>query len=55
MEKSVDKLARVSRGISGAKKEKQTALQSIVKSGKGVTVVGKQAKGLTSAKKCQKV
>ncbi|KIM48170.1 hypothetical protein M413DRAFT_439891 [Hebeloma cylindrosporum] len=40
LEKSVDKFAK-SRGISGAKKEKQAALESIVKHGKGVTVVGK--------------
>lgn len=55
LEKSVDKVAKVSRGISGAKKEKQTALQNIVKTGKGVTVVGKQASSLTSTKKRQKV
>ncbi|KXN89991.1 U3 small nucleolar ribonucleoprotein mpp10 [Leucoagaricus sp. SymC.cos] len=51
LEKNVDKVAKVSKGISRVKKEKQTALQNIVKSGKGVTVVGKQAKGLGPAKK----
>ena len=43
LEKSVDKFAK-SRGISSAKKQKRAALESIVKHGKGVTVVGKSAK-----------
>ncbi|KDR85024.1 hypothetical protein GALMADRAFT_53435 [Galerina marginata CBS 339.88] len=41
LEKSVDKFAK-SKGIGGIKKQKQAALASIVKHGKGVTVVGKQ-------------
>uniref|UniRef100_A0A8H7Y8E6 U3 small nucleolar ribonucleoprotein protein MPP10 n=1 Tax=Psilocybe cubensis TaxID=181762 RepID=A0A8H7Y8E6_PSICU len=47
LEKSVDKLAK-SRGIGGVKKQKQAALESVVKHGKGVTVIGK--KGITSSK-----
>jgi U3 small nucleolar RNA-associated protein MPP10 len=54
LEKGTDKVAKMSGGISGVKKEKQAALQNIVKSGKGVTVVGKQAKGLPSTKKRNK-
>jgi Mpp10 protein. len=45
--KTVDKVAKM-RGISGVKKQKQAALESIVKHGKGVTVVGKAAKDLKS-------
>jgi U3 small nucleolar RNA-associated protein MPP10 len=51
LEKSVDKFAK-SRGISGAKKEKRAALESIVKHGKGVTVVGKSV--MTSKDKRKK-
>lgn len=54
LEKSVDKITRATKSTSGVKKEKKAALQSIVKAGKGVTVVGKQAKGLTPSKKRQK-
>ncbi|KAH9946645.1 Mpp10 protein [Amylocystis lapponica] len=43
LEKSVDKLARSTRA-GGIKKQKEAALKSIVKSGKGVTVVGKKSK-----------
>jgi U3 small nucleolar RNA-associated protein MPP10 len=41
LEKSVDKYAKV-RGIRGVKKQKEEALKSIVKTGKGVTVLGKK-------------
>ncbi|KAM6498141.1 U3 small nucleolar ribonucleoprotein complex, subunit Mpp10 [Amanita muscaria] len=42
LEKSVDKFAK----MKNAKKQKQAALESVVKVGKGVTVVGKQNKDL---------
>ncbi|RDB28966.1 U3 small nucleolar ribonucleoprotein mpp10 [Hypsizygus marmoreus] len=42
---SVDKYAKV-RGIGGVKKQKQAALESVVKSGTGVTIVGKKGKEL---------
>jgi len=51
LERDFGKKMEVFRGVSGVKKEKQIALQNIVKTGKGVTVVGK---GLASAKKRQK-
>ncbi|KAJ7103497.1 U3 small nucleolar ribonucleoprotein complex, subunit Mpp10 [Mycena belliarum] len=41
---SVDKYAKL-KGIGGIKKQKQAALASVVKTGKGVTVVGKQKLG----------
>ncbi|KAG5648018.1 hypothetical protein DXG03_007052 [Asterophora parasitica] len=40
LEKDVDKYARA-RGIGGVKKQKRAALESVIKSGKGVTIVGK--------------
>jgi len=40
LEKSVDKYAKV----KGVKQQKEAALKSLVKSGKGVTVVGKETK-----------
>lgn len=48
LDKTVDKTARA-RSIGGVKKQKQVALASIVKNGKGVTVVGKSAKDLKGA------
>lgn len=51
LEKSADKIARASKRISDVKKEKQAALENIVKVGKGVTVVGKQAKNLKKRQK----
>src|SRR5438128_1511445 len=48
LNKSVDKLAKVR---VGARKEKQKALESVVKSGKGVTVVGKERKDLVKKKR----
>ncbi|KIJ68411.1 hypothetical protein HYDPIDRAFT_82734 [Hydnomerulius pinastri MD-312] len=41
LEKSVDKYAKMKGGV---KQQKEAALKSLVKSGKGVTVVGKQSK-----------
>lgn len=41
LEKSVDKYAKVRGSV---KKQKQAALETVVKSGKGVTVVGKTKK-----------
>ena len=52
LEKSVDKFAQ-SRRPSSVKKQKEAALKSVVKSGKGVTVVGKQAKDLKPGKKAR--
>ncbi|GLB36182.1 hypothetical protein LshimejAT787_0304700 [Lyophyllum shimeji] len=43
LEKNVDKYAKV-RGIGGVKQQKRAALESLVKSGKGITVVGKPRK-----------
>jgi U3 small nucleolar RNA-associated protein MPP10 len=40
MDHSVDKYAKMN-SIGGVKKQKKAALESVVKSGKGVTVVGK--------------
>ncbi|KAF5370209.1 hypothetical protein D9615_010047 [Tricholomella constricta] len=40
LEKNIDKYAKA-RGIGGVKKQKRAALESVVKSGKGVTIVGK--------------
>lgn len=50
LDKSVDKYAKVRGGL---KKQKQAALDSVVKVGKGVTVVGKQRKELAKKKKGQ--
>jgi U3 small nucleolar RNA-associated protein MPP10 len=44
LESSVDKFAKTKRS-GGIKAQKSAALQSVVKSGKGVTVVGKRKKG----------
>ena len=40
LEKSVDKYSKV----KGVKQQKEAALKSLIKSGKGVTVVGKETK-----------
>lgn len=45
LEKSVDKFAKT-KGHKGVKQQKEEALKSIVKSGKGVTVVGKKSQDL---------
>jgi U3 small nucleolar RNA-associated protein MPP10 len=46
LDSSVDKFAKTKR-LGGIKAQKSAALQSVVKSGKGVTVVGKQNKRRT--------
>jgi U3 small nucleolar RNA-associated protein MPP10 len=51
LEKSVDKFAK-GKGVGSVKKQKQAALDSIVKHGKGVTVVGK--KGAIKSREKQK-
>jgi U3 small nucleolar RNA-associated protein MPP10 len=46
---AVDKFARTQRGKGAAgavRREKEKALKSVVKTGRGVTVVGKQSAGL---------
>lgn len=50
LDKSVDKFATKVRGIGGVKKQKAEALQGVVKSGKGVTVVGKKRKDILAKK-----
>jgi len=45
LNKSTDKYARVQKGGS-LKKQKEEALKSVVKAGKGVTVVGKTKKDI---------
>ncbi|KAG6893362.1 hypothetical protein C0993_001329, partial [Termitomyces sp. T159_Od127] len=45
LDKNVDKFAKAKR-IGSVKKQKEAALQNIVKTGKGVTVVGKPKKEL---------
>jgi U3 small nucleolar RNA-associated protein MPP10 len=47
---SVDKYAKL-KGIGGIKKQKQAALASVVKTGKGVTVVGKEKMGKARPRK----
>lgn len=42
LDKSVDKFAK-SRGIGGVKKQKEAVLKQVVKTGKGVTVIGKKS------------
>ena len=42
LEKSVDKYAKAN-GAGGVKKQKEAALKNIVKTGKGVTVIGKKS------------
>ena len=44
LEKSTDKVSRASRSSGGVKRQKEAALRSVVKSGKGVTVIGKKGK-----------
>lgn len=47
LEKSIDKLAKTKRPKT-VKAQKEEALKSAVKSGKGVTVIGKEGKELKS-------
>jgi U3 small nucleolar RNA-associated protein MPP10 len=54
LDKHVDKVAKMNgdgrvKGIGGVKKQKEKALESVVKTGKGVTVVGK--KGVKNGRK----
>lgn len=42
LDRSVDKFATKVKAVKGIKKQKEEALKSVVKSGKGVTVVGKK-------------
>lgn len=49
LDKGVDKFSKV-KGIGGVKRQKEAALKSVVKTGKGVTVVGKKAKDFTGRK-----
>ncbi|KAG6911942.1 hypothetical protein DXG01_000190 [Tephrocybe rancida] len=49
LDKNVDKFAKV-RGIGSVKRQKKAALESVVKSGKGVTIVGKPKKELTKSR-----
>ncbi|CCM01959.1 uncharacterized protein FIBRA_04032 [Fibroporia radiculosa] len=50
LEKAVDKFAQ-SKRVAGIKKQKEVALKSVVKSGKGVTVIGKKSKDVTGKQK----
>jgi len=49
LDKGVDKYAKM-KGIRGVKRQKEAALQSVVKNGKGVTVVGKKSKDILAQK-----
>lgn len=49
LEKSVDKFAGAGKR-SSVKKQKEAALNSVVKTGKGVTVIGKKSKDLGAKK-----
>ena len=49
LEKSVDKFAR-SKAPKGLKAQKTAALKSVIRSGKGITVVGKQMRDLGARK-----
>ena len=49
LDKGVDKFSKV-KGIGGVKKQKEAALKSVVKAGKGVTVIGKKTKDFTGGK-----
>jgi len=49
LEKSVDKFAK-SKRIGGVKKQKEAALKSVVKTGKGVTVISKKSKDVPAGR-----
>lgn len=49
LDKGVDKFSKV-KGIGGVKKQKEAALKSVVKTGKGITVIGKKTKDITGEK-----
>ncbi|KAL4243431.1 U3 small nucleolar ribonucleoprotein MPP10 [Abortiporus biennis] len=50
LEKSVDKYAKA-RSVSGVKKQKEAALKTVVKTGKGVTVIGKKPETSSKSRK----
>ena len=50
LDKGVDKLAKMN-GIKSVKKQKEAALKSVVKNGKGVTVIGKKSQEEKGKKK----
>ena len=49
IDNSVDKFAKIN-GIKGVKKQKEAAMKSVVKSGKGVTVIGKKSQEIKKQK-----
>ena len=53
LDKSVDKFAKA-KGARSVKKQKEEAMKSVVKSGKGVTVIGKKSQDLKKGKKPRK-
>lgn len=57
LDKAVDKFAKSNRNSKAAKEKesKQAALKSVVKSGRGVTVVGNKLSSLDGKKKNQQV
>ena len=50
IEKSVQNFGRP-KGVGDVKRQKEAALKTLVKSGKGVTVVGKESKELAEGKR----
>ena len=53
LDKSVDKFAKA-KGARSVKKQKEEAMKSVVKSGRGVTVIGKKSQDLKKGKKPRK-
>lgn len=51
LDKAVDKFAKTAKSRGGVRKQKEAALETAVKSGKGVTVVGKQRKDILQKNK----
>ncbi|KAI0067694.1 Mpp10-domain-containing protein [Artomyces pyxidatus] len=49
LENSVDKFAKL-RGVKGVKAQKEAALRSVIKNGKGVTVVGKKSQDVKKSR-----
>ena len=49
LEKSVDLFAKSKKSASSVKKQKEAALKSVVKNGKGVTVIGKKSKDVVGS------
>ena len=50
LDRSVDKYARKVKGIRDVKRQKEDALKSVVKAGRGVTIVGKKNKEVLGKK-----